>query len=195
MVRFINIVFVKTRGVMTGFSMLEWKLTFPLLTCSVRSDCGSGSGEWSTRLHKKLIWFHTVSPFSSTFLVSFQALTLHWCELEQDMKAKPEFVHYGLYSASPSVYYFYCCISCHVEQTLCWFSEIFLKLWDSICLVRKVIVFRFYCLFLCFFFKLNQFWVLTSWHLCFVIQLPFFSSFSFLPSHFCFKLPKEIKIE
>lgn len=114
------------------------------------------------------------------------------------MKAKAEFVHHRLYCASPSIYYFYSCISCHVEQTLFWFSEIFLKLWDSICFVRKVMVFRFYSLFLWFvffFFNSNSFgfWLLGIYVLS--SNSLFFSSFSFLPSLFFFKFPKELKIE
>ena len=161
--------------------MLVWKLPFSLLTCSVHRDCGSGSEEWSIfplDFTKNLIWFHIISSFSITFIVSFQALsltpgnrrTLHWRELEQDMKAKTEFVNCRLYRVSPSIYYFYCRISCHAEKTLCWLSKICLKLGDSICLVRKAMVLRFYHLFLCFFL------IKTVWgfdFLAFLFRHPF----------------------
>lgn len=72
-IRFGSILFMKTRGVITGFSTLEWKLTFLLLNCSRDIDCGSGSGEWSI--------FHQTSQKAYLILSSFSIFHRFLCLL------------------------------------------------------------------------------------------------------------------
>lgn len=78
-VRFVSIVFMKTRGVIRGFSVLEWKLTFLLLPCSADIDCGSGSGEWSIfhQASQKTYFILSIFSIFHRFLCLFPSSKFH----------------------------------------------------------------------------------------------------------------------